>query len=67
MQVPRAIMELFQSADIVALAEELDVRIPCYSLQPFVQRKMFKARPADRCGAAYRVPFCQTAFLAADC
>ena len=42
--IPKAIMPLFESEAIKAMAEELSIRIPQYTLDSFVQKKMFKVK-----------------------
>ena len=42
--IPKAIMPLFESEEIKAMAKELNIRIPKYMLDVFVQTKMFKVK-----------------------
>ena len=42
--IPKAVMPLFDSDEIKALATELNIRIPKYQLDSFVQKKMFKVK-----------------------
>jgi len=43
-KIPGAIIQLFEGAEIRELAKELAVKIPQYSLQSFVQGKMWKVK-----------------------
>jgi len=43
-EIPKAIMKFYQSSEILKLAKELQIRIPQYKLQSFVQSKMFKVK-----------------------
>jgi len=42
--IPKAIMPLFESEEIKAMAKELNITIPKYMLDVFVQKKMFKVK-----------------------
>ena len=42
--IPKAVMPLFESDEIKALATELNIRIPKYMLDSFVQKKMWKVK-----------------------
>jgi len=44
LMIPKAVMALFESDEIKALAKELNIRIPKYQLDSFVQKKMWKVK-----------------------
>ena len=43
-EIPKAIMKLFESQKVRDLASKLNIHIPEYKLQSFVQKKMFKVK-----------------------